>query len=61
MAECGVCWEIYEAGGAKCPKLLPCNHTLCVSCLKELEMIHSNGKIQMSLLSKTSQNPQRTD
>ena len=45
MAECGVCWEIYEQEGAKCPKLLPCIHTVCVSCLKALE-VNGNGKIR---------------
>ena len=43
MAECGVCWEIFEKKGRKCPKLLPCIHTLCFSCLTILE---TNGEIQ---------------
>ena len=43
MAECGVCWEIFEKEGTKCPKLLPCIHTFCFSCLKILE---TNGEIQ---------------
>ena len=45
MAECGVCWEIFEEG-AKCPKLLPCIHTVCISCLKELQTVNGNGKIR---------------
>ena len=57
MAECGVCWEIYEAGGAKCPKLLPCNHTVCVSCLKELQLIDSNGKIRCPFCRKLHKIP----
>ena len=43
MAECGVCREIFEKKGRKCPKLLPCIHTFCFSCLKILE---TNGEIQ---------------
>ena len=35
MAECGVCYELYEKEGAKCPKLLPCGHSLCFSCLSQ--------------------------
>ena len=41
MAECGVCYELYEREGDKCPKLLPCGHSLCLSCLsKTLEHGH---------------------
>ena len=43
MAECGVCWENFEKEGAKCPKLLPCIHTFCLSCLKTLA---EDGEIQ---------------
>ena len=57
MAECGVCWEIYEAGGSKCPKLLSCYHTVCVSCLKELEMIDNNGKIRCPFCRKLHKIP----
>ena len=36
--ECGVCFELFEnEGTTKCPKLLPCSHTFCVSCLTQLE------------------------
>ena len=35
MAECGVCYEVYEKKGAKCPKLLPCGHSLCLLCLSK--------------------------
>ena len=57
MAECGVCWDIFEERGAKCPKLLPCNHTVCVSCLKELELIDSNGKIRCPFCRKLHKIP----
>ena len=57
MAECGVCWEIFEGGGAKCPKLLPCNHTVCVSCLKELEMVKRNGRIKCPFCRKRHKIP----
>ncbi len=34
--ECAVCMEGYEAEGEKRPKLLPCSHTLCAGCVKQL-------------------------
>ncbi len=34
--ECAVCFEMYETEGDRVPKLLPCYHTLCLGCLKEL-------------------------
>ena len=57
MAECGVCWEIFKGGGAICPKLLPCNHTVCVSCLKELEMVKRNGRIKCPFCRKRHKIP----
>ena len=35
MVECGMCHENYEEVGAKIPKLLPCGHSLCLSCLRK--------------------------
>ena len=35
MAECGLYHENYKEEGAKCPKLLPCGHSLCLSCLRK--------------------------
>ena len=43
MAECEVCFEVFEKQGSQCPKLLPCIHTLCVKCLRKLE---KRGEIQ---------------
>ena len=34
--ECCVCMEQFELDGDKCPKLLPCTHTLCLQCLQQL-------------------------
>ena len=34
--ECCICWDRYQPDGYKCPKLLPCSHTLCLQCLREL-------------------------
>ena len=33
---CPVCLEIYTKKGNGCPKLLPCTHTVCVLCLRNL-------------------------
>ena len=38
--ECSVCMENFQRDGHKCPKLLPCTHTLCLQCLQQL----SNGR-----------------
>ena len=43
-AECSVCMEEYGKEDEKCPKLLPCSHTLCLLCLKILvEKMIANG------------------
>ena len=34
--ECSICFEKYQEEGEKCPKLLPCSHTLCLQCLEQL-------------------------
>ena len=34
--ECSVCYENYEQDGEKCPKLLPCSHTVCLRCLRHI-------------------------
>ncbi len=34
--ECTICLQTYTAEGVRAPKLLPCSHTLCLGCLKEL-------------------------
>ena len=54
MAECGVCWDTFEKEGAKCPKLLPCIHTFCISCLKTLA---EDGEIQCPLCRTIHQIP----
>ena len=33
---CSVCLEEFTHDGDKVPKLLPCSHTLCLSCLRQL-------------------------
>ena len=35
---CGVCLENYDENGQHIPRLLPCSHTLCESCIKDLIM-----------------------
>ena len=34
--ECSVCMDSFQPDGDKCPKLLPCSHTLCLQCLRQL-------------------------
>lgn len=43
---CSVCLEPYQG---RTPKLLPCFHTFCVPCLKDLEMHHKVSKITLML------------
>ncbi len=40
--ECVICMEGYRAEGEKRPKLLPCSHTFCLSCLRRLNSLHGN-------------------
>ncbi len=35
-SECGVCLDTYTQEGEKVPKVLPCSHTLCLGCAKQL-------------------------
>ena len=39
--ECSVCLEEFTKEGDRCPKLLPCGHTLCVSCLGAVSQLIS--------------------
>ena len=34
--ECSVCFENFGREGERCPKLLPCSHTVCLRCLRQL-------------------------
>ena len=34
--ECSICLEKYEKQGDKIPKLLPCTHTVCLQCARQL-------------------------
>ena len=34
--DCSVCFETFSEVGNKCPKLLPCSHTLCLECLRQI-------------------------
>ena len=34
--DCTVCFETFSEVGNKCPKLLPCSHTLCLECLTQI-------------------------
>ena len=33
---CSVCWEEYQEDGPRIPRILPCSHTVCESCLVKL-------------------------
>ena len=35
-SDCAVCYETYQNEGGQCPKLLPCSHTVCLRCLRQL-------------------------
>ena len=43
---CSVCLEGFTHDGDGCPKLLPCSHTLCVSCILKLRGASRWGTIQ---------------
>ena len=36
MLSCQVCFEDFEEDGAHVPRILPCSHTLCESCINQL-------------------------
>ena len=57
MAECGVCLQIYEEGVTKCPKLLPCNHTFCISCVKRIWNLEQTGGIKCPYCRKLHEIP----
>ena len=42
---CSVCLEGFTQDGNKVPKLLPCSHTLCLSCLKQLLRAYPSGPL----------------
>ena len=43
---CSVCLEGFTHDGDGCPKLLPCSHTLCESCLEKFRRANRWGPIQ---------------
>ena len=36
MLSCQVCFEDFEVDGDRVPRILPCSHTLCESCINQL-------------------------
>ena len=46
LADCMVCFESYEEVGDLVPRILPCSHTLCETCVKHLlaENAQKRGK-----------------
>ena len=36
LTNCTVCFEFYAENGDRVPRLLPCHHTLCENCIREL-------------------------
>ena len=36
ILSCQVCFEDFEPDGAHVPRLLPCTHTLCLTCIGQL-------------------------
>ena len=47
---CSVCLEGFARDGDKCPKLLPCSHTLCLSCLRQLSRANSLIPLETSFI-----------
>ncbi|XP_077972365.1 protein zyg-11 homolog B-like isoform X1 [Styela clava] len=43
LLQCAVCMESYEESGPQTPKMLPCQHSFCVQCLKNISRA---GRIQ---------------
>ena len=33
MTNCPICFEVYQENGERVPRILPCHHTLCESCV----------------------------
>ena len=36
MTNCSVCFEPYEGKGDHVPRILPCSHTFCERCIRDL-------------------------
>ena len=36
MTNCSVCFEVYAETGSHIPRLLPCTHTVCEMCIRQL-------------------------
>nr|XP_039264279.1 protein zyg-11 homolog [Styela clava] len=43
LLQCAVCMESYEESGPRTPKMLPCQHSFCVDCLRNISRA---GRIQ---------------
>ena len=52
--ECSVCMENYDTEGDRCPKLLPCSHTVCLRCLRQLTR---GRRVQCPVCRKAHQTP----
>ena len=44
--ECSICMFEYQVEGDRCPKLLPCSHTVCLDCLQQLVRRTTINKIE---------------
>ncbi len=45
LYDCPICFELYTEEGERRPKWLPCSHTHCLKCLRDMQR---NGGITCS-------------
>ena len=46
VLECQICSEPFDEQGRK-PKILPCHHTFCLQCMKQMSFLHGNRKMKI--------------
>jgi hypothetical protein len=38
LPTCGICFSIYERDGERCPYVLQCGHSFCITCIKTIDI-----------------------
>ena len=51
---CTICLENYDGEGDHVPRLLPCSHTVCESCIKPLIATDNRGNETVTEMSRMS-------